>query len=105
MAVGKAFLRSVRACLEKSYKKRFKGAVLYGSQARGTATSESDLDLLVLLEGPVQLGRDLHKAVGALYPLQLGIRSPIHVLPVDAGAFEAGMFALYRHAKKEGIFI
>jgi predicted nucleotidyltransferase len=44
--------------------------VLYGSEARGTAHPDSDVDLLVLLRGPVSLGKDLKTIIDALYPLQ-----------------------------------
>jgi hypothetical protein len=43
--------------------------------------------------------------VNALYPLQLQIDRPIHVLPVRADSFEAGKFALYRNAKREGAIL
>ena len=79
--------------------------MLYGSEARNEARAESDVDLMVLLDGPVRLGRDLDTIVGALYPIQLEIDAPIHATPVSADAFEAGEWGVYRNARREGVLL
>jgi len=96
-------LQEMKARLAAAFGSRLRGLVLYGSEARGEATEDSDIDLLVLLEGPVSLGEDLWTIINALYPLQLEVLRPIHAMPVGAADYEAGEFALYRHAKAEGI--
>lgn len=101
--VNEDLLKRIRDRLQTAYPGRFEGLVLYGSAAREEASPESDIDLLVLLKGPVALGKDLEKIIDALYPLQLEVLRPIHASPVDVQVFEAGEFALYRNAKREGI--
>lgn len=64
---------------------------------------DSDIDLLVILDGGVNLWEDISKIVDAIYPLQLEVMRPIHALPVAAADYEAGEYALYRNAKREGI--
>jgi predicted nucleotidyltransferase len=93
----------IRPRLEAVFRDRLRGVLLFGSEARGEADEDSDLDLLVLLEGPVQLGKDLETIVEALYPLQVEIERPIHALPVPVETFEAGEYGLYREAKREGV--
>lgn len=95
----------IRSLLSEAFGSRLQGVVLYGSEARGTAEVESDADLLVLLRGPVALGKDLRTIIDALYPLQLELERPIHALPVEATAYAEGEFSLYRNARREGILV
>ena len=100
-----AELAAIKARLEQAYGDRLRGVVLYGSSARGEVTDMSDLDILVLLDGPVLLGTELRRIIDVLYDVQLQSDRPIHALPVDANAYEAGEFGLYRNAKHEGVFL
>ncbi|HEX6864800.1 MAG TPA: nucleotidyltransferase domain-containing protein [Thermoanaerobaculia bacterium] len=97
--------KEIRARLEDAFRGRLHGVLLYGSEARNEAREGSDLDLMILLDGPVRLGRDLETIVEALYPVQLEIEAPIHATPVSAEVFEAGEFGLYRSARRDGVFL
>lgn len=96
-------LSGVKHALAQALGERFRGVVLYGSVARGEADADSDIDLLVLLAGPPEDPRDSWACIHALYPLVLKWGRPIHAEPVDAAAFEAGEYPLYRTAAREGI--
>ncbi|NUM52597.1 MAG: nucleotidyltransferase domain-containing protein [Candidatus Hydrogenedentes bacterium] len=95
----------VRVALRHSFGDRLRQVVHYGSTARGDERSDSDVDYLVVIEGPVRLGDDLDKIVQSLYPIQLEIDRPIHAMPVDELDFEAGAYGLYRAAKRDGAAI
>jgi uncharacterized protein len=97
--------REIRPRLERAFQERLCGVLLFGSEARNQAGEESDLDLMVVLAGPVRLGRDLEIIVRALYPLQLEVDRPIHALPVSSDTFEAGQYGLYRSARREGRYL
>ena len=97
-------LQRIKVLLQQAYGDRLRGVVLYGSEARRQAEPDSDLDILVLLEGPVEFGRELRKIIDTLYDLQLEILRPLHAMPVTASDFEAGKYSVYRNAKAEGIF-
>jgi predicted nucleotidyltransferase len=82
-----------------------KGLVLYGSCARGTAGAESDLDLLVLLEGPVDVAREIRRIWAVLYPIQLESERLLSVVPADVALYDRGEYALYWQAKAEGVVL
>jgi len=96
-------LRRVKSILQETYGERLRGVILYGSEARGTAEPDSDIDLLVLLEGPLDYWQESHRCVRALYPLVLELGRPIDARPVDVKAYEAQVCPLYQNAKEEGI--
>ena len=103
MADESAIFAEVRPRLEAAFGRRFRGVLLYGSRARADAAPDSDLDLLVLLDGPIDVARDVGTITDALYPLQLKLDYCIHASPADFRDFEAQEFSLYRNVKREGV--
>jgi hypothetical protein len=96
-------LREVASALEDVYGPRLRGVVLYGSEARQVAEPDSDIDILVLLQGPIQLWQDIRTITEALYPLQLQLERPLSAIPADAEAYEAQNRLFYRNARRDGI--
>ena len=103
--MDEGLLRRIKASLEAAFGDRLRGVVLYGSEARGEATPDSDIDIMVLLTGPVALGRDLRTIIDALYPLQLEMDRILEAFPVDEEDYLRGEYAWYREAQKDGIRI
>lgn len=96
-------LAAIAARLRRAHGERLKGVVLYGSEARGEARPDSDIDVLVLLDGPIRLWDDIQTNVGALYDLVLEWGRTISAKPVDAATYETGAWPLHRVARREGI--
>jgi uncharacterized protein len=96
-------LAGIRERLQKAHGRRLRGVVLYGSEVRGEAHPDSDVDLLVLLEGPINYVQDLRTNIDALYDLVLALERPISAKPVDIDVYDAAAYPLYRNAKAEGI--
>ncbi len=87
------------------YGKRLAGLLLYGSQIRQQSDPESDIDLLVLLRGPMDYFHELHTIVELLYPVQLESDRLISAKPALVDDFEDGSIQLYRTAKREGMLV
>jgi len=98
-------LKQCRTILEDLYGDRLKGVILYGSTARGTDTEDSDIDLLVLLDGPVNAGEEVFRIWDVLYPAQLESDRHISVIPADAKRFRSGECGLFRNAQKDGVAV
>jgi len=101
--VTRKLLKQIKELLQEAHGERLEGLILYGSEARGEAAPDSDIDLLVLLKGPIDLWDDIHANVSALYNLDIQNYRPISALPVDVADFEAGHYPLYREALRDGI--
>jgi len=98
-------LKEIKARLTAAHGKRLRGVVLYGSEARGTAGPDSDIDVLVLLQGPVDYGRDLQTEIKVLYPLCLQFGRPISPMPIEASEYDSVECPLYQRVHREGIVI
>ena len=97
--------RELKRRLREAFGDRLRGVVLYGSEARGESQEGSDIDVMVLLEGPINLWGDIKTGIGATYDLTLELGRPVHPDPVDAEEYQKGEFALYRNVKREGIVL
>ena len=106
-------LTGIKERLEQAFGPRYRGAVLYGSEARGESRPDSDIDVLVLQTGPVKQGQDLVTIIESLYPLQLemidskefGDSRVIHAVPADEQVFKEQQYFLYQEVKAEGVRI
>jgi len=96
-------IQQCKRILQAHYGARLKGLVLYGSIARGDADAESDIDLLVLLDPPMEYSAELWHVVELLDPTQLESERLISAKPVASDEYECGGIQLYRNAKQEGI--
>ena len=103
--VDKELLQAFKRRLVEHYGERLKGVLLYGSEARGEADEESDVDLMVLLDGPVDTGREIREITEALYQLQIerDFFRPVEVIPVDVEDYESVNIGIFRNVKEEGI--
>jgi len=96
-------LQQIKTRLQSAHGDRLRGVVLYGSEARGESRPDSDIDVLVLLGGQVEYGRDLQTNLDALHPLALQIGRRISAKPAPLDAYEKAECPLYRRVRQEGI--
>ena len=98
-------LKDIKRALNNAFSDRLQGVVLYGSEGRRESAPDSDVDLLVLLEGPVREPEDSWKCIEALYPLVLDSGRPIHAEPLERKEYEAAEYPLFRRAAREGVLL
>lgn len=80
----------LEAGLREFYCDRFRGLLLYGSYARGTAWEGSDVDLLLLLDGPVNPVKEIVASDSVVWPLSLESGLVLSVMPAGFDAFQRG---------------
>jgi len=98
-------LVEIKGRLSSAHGARLKGVVLYGSESRGDARPDSDIDLLVLLEGELDYGRELWRNVQALYPVAKRLGRRISAKPVLVDDYNSVRCPLYLNAHKEGVML
>lgn len=93
----------IREALEQTFGKRFHHAVLYGSEARGQADPDSDIDLMVVLDGAVSYFTDLHRSVAAVYPIEMRLGRAVSTKLASWDQYSHEDSPLMRNVRREGI--
>ncbi len=96
-------VRQLRARLEVLYGARLAGVYLYGSHARGEATADSDVDVLVVLHGDVNPFEEIERMSVPTYEIELASGVPISLLPVSAERHGSADAPIYRVIHREGL--
>jgi predicted nucleotidyltransferase len=89
--------------LKNLYGDRFRDLLLYGSYARGTAWEGSDVDLLLLLEGPIDPVEEILRVQAVKAPLALDADLVISIMPFSTEAFERAESMFLRIVRREAI--
>lgn len=95
-------LRDLDGGLRNLYGRRYRGLVLYGSHARGEANEGSDVDLLLLLEGPVEVGKEIRRSSDVVASLALEVGLVLSLIPVSAEKYRTSTDPYLINARREG---
>lgn len=99
----KKIIREFKKEIKKIYGKRLRNIVLYGSWARGEAKEESDIDLIIILEGKVIPGKEIDRIINVISEINLKYGVLISVYPVSSKDFSAVNSPLLINVRREGI--
>ena len=99
----KEILNEFRTEVEKLYGKKLKNIILYGSWARGDATYESEIDLLIVLEGKVTPGKEIDKMINIITEINLKHGMLISVYPISEEDYSTVNSPLLLNVRREGI--
>jgi len=91
--------------LKALYGERLCKVMLFGSHARGEARPDSDVDILVVLQGTVNPGQEVIRSSEFLAELALEYDKVISCLFMDELRFMTRQGPLLRNIRKEGIAI
>lgn len=99
----KSILNQLRSHFEQMYGDRLVKMVLFGSQARGDARPDSDIDVLIVLKGEVNPGEEIRKTSQIVATLSLEYDEVISRLFMDEDRFVHRNGPLLRNIRKEGV--
>lgn len=113
MNLTKEMERDKVAKVTKKYVQRLKDkfipvktVILFGSQARGTAGEESDIDLLVVVE---KLNKSVREVIiNEAYNVSLDEEVDLIALPCDTQEFSSPLFQadiFYRNVQNDGVVV
>ena len=99
----RTLLAELRSRFEALYGPRLVRLMLFGSQARGDAEPGSDIDVLVVLEGPVRPGEEIARTGEITAGMSLENNVVISCTFVSADRFEREQSPLMINARREGV--
>jgi len=89
--------------IKKLYGNRLKHIILYGSYARGSATEESDIDVLIVLEGKIVPGKEIDRMIDIITEINLEHSTLISVYPVSERDYSTINSPLLINVRREGV--
>ena len=99
----RTILAELRRRFEDLYGDRLVKMVLYGSQARGDARRSSDIDVMVVLKGPVVPSQEIHRTGGIVSEVCLEFDAVVQCHFVDQKRFEHSDDFLMENVQRDGV--
>ena len=100
--VGQA-LQELKLALDDIYGNRLQGVYLYGSYARHEATGHSDIDVMIVLDGPVKTGLEISRINPLVSSICLQNDLLISTFPVSADSFQNDQSPFLLNVRKEAV--
>ncbi len=99
----RAALDELKEALADLYGERLAGVYLYGSYARGDFTEDSDIDLLIAIEGDVQSTREMDRISEARSDICLRYNLLIATYPVPAHWILERQNPFFENVRREAV--
>jgi len=98
-----AVIAEVKKAARAIYGERLDRLIVFGSVARGEATKDSDIDLMLVLRGPIDVGREIDRIVDQTYAIDLKHGTLTSVVPISLEDFITRTSPLLMNVRREGI--
>lgn len=98
-----AVLEALGTYLRDEYKDRLDQTILFGSQARGDASAQSDIDVLIVLQDPVNASTEITRTSQFIAQLCLDYNCLVSRLFMSRSRFETENSPLLRSIRQEGV--
>jgi len=85
------------------YGERLRGLYLYGSYARGDFSVGSDVDVAVVLRGPVNAAKEIDRIGEVASELSLRHGVTLSILPLSEHRWQEWQSPLLKNLRREGI--
>jgi predicted nucleotidyltransferase len=102
---ARAIVAELKHKLKELYGGKLSRVVLYGSQVRGEATDDSDIDVLIVLKDGFSPREERRRTIHAIAELSLKHNVLIADVIASEVDYEFGTTPLYAEAKREGISV
>ena len=99
----KLLLAELRQKIEQFYGDRLKRIILYGSQARGEATADSDIDVMIVLGEMNSAGDEIIHLGDIKNQLNLKYDQLISIFPVTENDYLQKQTPLLINVRQEGV--
>lgn len=101
----KPMLSELKRGLQAIYGDRLRAVVLFGSQARGEATADSDVDVAVVLDDFEDAYEELDRTSDLFWRLSFEHDELVTCLPVRERDWRERDWRLHRNLRREGMLI
>jgi predicted nucleotidyltransferase len=101
----KKALKKLQQSLVQIYGERLQGIYLYGSYARGDFHPDSDVDVLIVLDGEVKPSQEIDRINPQVADICLDHNLLIATFPVSEKWFKERKSPLFENVRREGILL
>lgn len=101
----KRVLSELRTQLQSLYGERLEQVILFGSQARGDAVEGSDIDVMIVLKGDVNVGDEISRTSELCSDLSLAYDVALSRIFTSAERFAHERSPLLMNVHREGVLV
>ena len=101
----KTIVTEFRQRLQQLYGDRLEQVILFGSQARGDAVEGSDIDVMIVLQGEVNVGDEITRTSQICSDLSLAYDVALSRIFTSAERFAHERNPLFVNVHREGVWV